>query len=161
MKFLPRHRARPIAERFAAMVQKTEGCWLWTGSVSGGWYGQIQSGPRGGRPLLAHRLSYELHVGPIPDGLYVLHRCDNGLCVNPDHLFLGTHDDNMHDRDTKNRVAHGERHCNARLTEDQVKSIRRRSAAGDSDETIAKEFGISTWNVRHIVKRETWKRVAS
>jgi hypothetical protein len=101
---------RPLAERFWPKVVKSDGCWLWVGAKFERGYGCIVAGgPRiNGRPaerrhLYAHRVSYELSVGPIPDGLYVCHHCDNPPCVNPSHLFLGTATDNNRDREAKGR----------------------------------------------------------
>jgi hypothetical protein len=96
----------PIVDRFWARVQKSDGCWEWTGAVNSrnGGYGVI--GISGSRKLtVTHRLSWEIHHGPIPDGLWVLHRCDNRKCCNPEHLFLGTHADNMRDMTAKGRQA--------------------------------------------------------
>lgn len=87
--------------RFDAKVERGEGCWVWTGLRTQYGYGTITNGA--GCKLLAHRASWELHVGPIPDGLWVLHRCDNPPCVNPAHLFLGTHADNVRDMWAKGR----------------------------------------------------------
>ena len=94
-----------MRERFWSKVNKTEGCWLWTGGKNYG-YGQFWDGRK---PQQAHRISWGIHCGPIPDGLWVLHRCDVPSCVNPAHLFLGTHTDNMRDAATKGRLAIGER----------------------------------------------------
>src|SRR5262245_56294238 len=88
-----------VKRRFWSKVQKTETCWLWTGAKTRG-YGAINIDHHA---VLAHRVSYELHIGPIPDGLYVLHRCDVHACVRPDHLFLGTHLDNIQDMVLKKR----------------------------------------------------------
>lgn len=91
-----------LEQRFWAKVSKSDGCWEWTGFVSPLGYGKIKDA---GKQLLASRVSYELNVGPIPDGLCVLHECDNRKCVRPEHLFLGTKGDNNRDRHAKRRDA--------------------------------------------------------
>ena len=94
-----------LLRRFWSKVQPTEGCWLWTGARSTEGYGYIGVGPRRNhKDVLAHRLMWELTYGPIPNGLWVLHRCDTPSCVRPDHLFLGTHQDNMDDMKRKGRT---------------------------------------------------------
>lgn len=100
---------KPLAERFVAnYVKDASGCWLWRGA-SDGTYGKIREGGAGTRQLLAHRVSYELFNGPIPDGMLVCHTCDNPPCVHPAHLFLGTYADNNADRDAKGRTVTGDR----------------------------------------------------
>ena len=97
--------SKPILERFWSKVQKTSNCWNWIGSQQGNGYGYLHNGTREKRnPLRAHRFSYEIHYGDIPSGLWVLHKCDNRLCVNPKHLFLGDRTDNMRDCAAKGRV---------------------------------------------------------
>ena len=92
-----------MTERFWENVSKTETCWVWIGHRKETNYGVISEGKRKGRPKSAHRYSWEIHNGPIPEGLCVLHRCDNPPCVNPEHLFLGTLADNAQDMLAKGR----------------------------------------------------------
>jgi hypothetical protein len=96
---------RPISVRFWEKVRKrgADDCWEWTANRLPRGYGLLGAGRRGQHALYAHRLSWELHNGQIPAGQFVLHRCDNPPCVNPAHLFLGTHTDNMRDMHAKRR----------------------------------------------------------
>jgi hypothetical protein len=96
---------KPLSARFWAKVDKRgpDDCWEWTGAAIAKGYGKISRGPRGGGQLAAHRVSWILAKSEIPDGQMVLHRCDNRLCVNPSHLFLGTNTDNMRDMVSKGR----------------------------------------------------------
>jgi len=102
LKKMPSHIIQSLEERFWGMVLKTDGCWLWQGYKNPKGYGLIST-KRGSRPLQTHRVSYEIHFGPIPDGKWVLHKCDNMQCVRPDHLFLGTPKENTHDMMEKER----------------------------------------------------------
>jgi hypothetical protein len=88
-------------QKFWAKVQWTPTCWLWRGALSRAGYGNVS---RRGRTTTAHRLAYERLVGPVPEGLYVCHRCDNPCCVNPWHLFVGTNSDNLYDAARKSKV---------------------------------------------------------
>ena len=140
---------------FLSNVQKTSSCWIWKGTRTktkyGGYYGYAS-----GTTRLAHRLSYELFVGSIPNGLHVCHHCDNGLCVNPRHLFLGTPNDNAKDRNQKNRQARGERMNTHKLTEKQIKDIRRLWKDGTKEVDIARQFNVTQANICYILKRKTW-----
>jgi hypothetical protein len=110
--------------------------------------------------LVASRVAYELMVGPIPDGLHVLHRCDNPRCINPVHLFLGTQADNMADKVAKGRQRKGTDCYQARLNPDKVREIRRRAAAGESHHALSAEFQTVVTNISLIVHRKRWKHVA-
>lgn len=115
-------------------------------------------------PTGAHRISWQLHFGPIPLGMWVLHHCDNPPCVRPDHLFLGTHPENMADRMAKGRNVlsggKGERQRSARLTERQVAEIREWAANGVSYHALARLSGVDPKTVQAAVLRKTWKTVA-
>ncbi len=109
--------------------------------------------------MLAHRFSWELHNGPIPKGFCVLHRCDNPPCVRPDHLFLGTHLENIRDMVKKNRGydRHGEKNPRAKLTERKVIEIRRRYELGETQESLGREYGFVQAYISQIVLRKIWK----
>jgi len=103
---------KPLTQSFSERVHVSSGCWEWTGVRSGSGYGRIQTRGRSkGAFVRAHRLSWEMHCGPIPDGFMVLHSCDNRGCVNPDHLFLGTQSDNMRDMSAKGRASRYRAHA--------------------------------------------------
>jgi hypothetical protein len=151
--------ARPLAERFWEKVDvlgESE-CWLWLGSLDTRGYGTI--GANCGRPLLrAHRVSFELEVGVIPDGHVVCHACDNRACVNPRHLFAATQRENVLDMVRKGRrhSSVGDRNPSAKLRSDQVIAIRhdrRRSRE------ICAEYGISSSTLLSIKRHETWRHL--
>ncbi len=149
MRFIRGHNPRrPPAERLWAKVEKHlgDGCWLFTGYRDPAGYGYIGVD---GRVVLAHRLAWELTHGPIPEGLDVLHTCDNPPCVRSSHLFLGTDADNAADKVAKGRQA-------AKLTGLHVGEILRRRAAGETGVAIAAAFGIAQSTVSEIVTGRTW-----
>ena len=162
--------ARDLA-RFMARVspEPNSGCWLWAGVTSPAGYGQVARVASGRRRVRgAHRLSYEHFVGRIPDGLFVCHRCDVPACVNPDHLFLGTHADNMADMRRKERGLHhtrperlqrGVRHWKAKLTPDDVRSIRAMGAEGLAAKAIARRYGVHDRTIRSILRGQAWAHV--
>jgi|ERR1051326_339167 hypothetical protein len=147
------------------------GCWIWTGQKMMQGYGYILLK---GKVIKSHRYSYELFVGPIPDGLCVLHKCDNRACVNPNHLFIGTVADNNRDRALKNRsatgdrngsrthpeaCARGERNFNSKLTAEHVREIRKRAARGETQKSLASEFGVHNSVICEVVNKRAWAHV--
>ena len=151
--------------RFWAKVDKSGDCWLWTGCVGTrtrdwGGYGLLTAERRKYR---AHRFSFELHHGPIPVGLFVCHRCDVRHCVNPAHLFLGTHQENMADMGAKGRRVppQGERHASARLTASDVREMRAIRASGWTFEAIGKLFGVHSVTAYYAVAGRTWRHLGT
>lgn len=148
---------KTLREKFDEMVDRSGECWEWTGCKNGGGYGHIRDGSK---MIGAHRLSYKLHIGPIPSGLKILHKCDNPSCVNPDHLFLGTQKDNMADMVAKGRShhPHGEISSLSKLTEEQVLEIR--SLYPDvSQASLASTFEVFQGTICKIVNRKTWRHI--
>lgn len=150
-----------------------ERCWQWTGRSLNRGYGSIQFR---GRVIKSHRGSYELSIGPIPRGMWVLHKCDNKLCVNPSHLFLGTRKDNVDDmmKKGRHRVPSGDAHTArlhpermyrgvqntaSKLDDDKVRSIRIMRSNGEHFRVIAKRFGVSSRAIVLITQRKTWRHV--
>lgn len=146
---------KSIESRFWEKVEKTDGCWKWTARRDRKGYGCIK---HNGNSTLAHRVSWELHNGPIPAGLHVLHKCDNPECTNPEHLFLGTNQENVDDKMRKGRLrpSRGELNGKAKLTSDQVKEIREIGKTV-TQVKLAQKYGVSQVNISEILLRRTWR----
>ena len=155
-------------ERFWSKVdiRDTNECWPWKGFTNDG-YGMFWLD---GKPQRASRVAWALRLGAVPDGLMVLHRCDVRACVNSEHLFLGTHADNMRDMREKGRsvcpakehpelMARGVRAGAAKLDDDKVVIIRQMSLDGCSQRKIAAVFGVDRKTVAKVIRRETWAHV--
>lgn len=176
------NRYTPLAERIWSRVRQTETCWLWEGPVYRSGYGRIKVD---GKQTRAHRAVWLMLFGPIPDGLHVLHSCDVKLCVRPDHLHLGTHQDNMRELNERmpyqrmggvssqtaargekhgththpEKVTRGEAHHAAKLDAEKVRQIRELHAAGVDRNSLARAFGVTSVNIRHVVTRKSWAHI--
>lgn len=151
-----------ITERFWSKVDKTAECWLWTSNRLPTGYGTFHLN---GKAERAHRVAWILKNGKIPDGMEVCHVCDNPPCVRLDHLWLGTHAENMADSSNKGRATNagykGEECGSAKLTEQDVSVIRRirRLSPVASYGYLARQFGVTRQAIYRIVHRETWDHV--
>jgi hypothetical protein len=153
-------------ERFWRFVQKTEGCWIWIGtSKTKKGYGMLQKiGGSKGHGITAHRLSYQIHKGEIPEGMVVMHSCDNPSCVNPAHLSAGTQSQNIREAIAKGRktlptLPHfsGTDHHGAKFTDQDIRDIRSQPM---NDTGLAKKYGVAPSTIRRIRIGNTWAHVA-
>jgi hypothetical protein len=141
-----------------SIVDDEDSCWLWTASLRRNGYGAFSYESRSRE---AHQVAWVLNVGPIPDGLWVLHRCDVRHCVRPSHLFLGTRSDNVRDMVSKGRhfkgarvVFLGESNPAAKVTDQQAEEIKRLYAAGGiSQQRLAERYGLEQTSVSYIIRR--------
>lgn len=158
-------RIRTLEERFAEKVhhEPMSGCWLWGGCRDSKGYGQIRRGANADGVAMATAVSLLLHKGiVVPYGMVVCHRCDNPPCVNPDHLFVGTHKDNNDDKVRKGRdkpPPRGTDHYCARITEADVVEMRRAYKEGALLKDLSSKYGIGTAAIGHAVVGRTWKHV--
>lgn len=149
-------------ERFLSLIDKSAGldrCWPWTGGIhtntSYGYFGDGQ------KRRFAHRIAFFLEHGPILPGLHICHSCDNPPCCNPAHLFLGTHQDNMRDMLDKGRNPYfcnrGASHPNSRFTNEQVREIRTRHAAGETQMSLCRHFNVCSITMSRLVRGERYE----
>jgi hypothetical protein len=154
-KGVPNRHRWPLRARIYAQTEFTKTCWVWKGNKDRKGYG-IASHNR--QEFRTHRLSWIMHIGEIPEGMWVLHKCDNPSCINPDHLFLGTSDDNVRDRNEKGRTSHGERQS-GKLRREDVWAIRKEPRYRGSRAVVAAKYGVSKSAIDLILKGASWKRV--
>lgn len=154
-----RYDRRPLLGRWAEKVLIGDGCWEWAAAKFRRGYGCIWEGGAYGRTLSAHRVAYRLFVGEIPDGMCVLHKCDNRGCVKPSHLFLGNQTDNMRDMSAKGRGgrSRGEVNGVSRLTRGDVADIRRRLKLGETQKSVAAAYGVAKNTISSVHLRRNWR----
>lgn len=171
---MPRIKGRTVAQSqkycvntVLELIDKTPGqgpngdCWIWTGRKDKKGYGLSTYGTSEERkhPLQAHRVIYTILVGPIPEGLVVMHSCDNRICVNPAHLTPGTQLENIQDRHSKGRNAVGSKYPSSTLTEVQVEEIKLKRLAGYDFIALAREYSVNMFTIEGIFRKGHWKHV--
>lgn len=135
-------------------------CWLWRAARSTKGYGKFAIRCDGRlRATYAHRVAWELSNGPVPDGLCICHTCDTPACVNPAHMFLGTHADNVADKIAKGRLRtpSGEKHPHAKLTWRDVREARQLHMQGWTFRKLAERYGVTRWSIQSAFNGRTWK----
>ena len=169
-------RGLPLADRFWPMVRKTKSCWIWLGYRDKDGYGTMHVHRRDGlsscradgvsTPRRAHRISYEMKHGPVPHGLMVLHSnsCNRPSCVRPDHLYLGTAQQNMDDREDIGHTYRGTQHSLSKLNGEAVREIRMlyrpRGQGGMSMPKLAMKYGVNVALIHRIIRRKSWAHIA-
>ena len=146
----------PVKERFMRNVVKTKTCYFWRNHIGNRGYGQFKFR---GVTWLAHRVSYTIFKQEIPEGMVVMHRCDNPVCIRPSHLRLGSVQDNVDDRVAKGRSAKGENNGRSVFTEDDVKLIRWLYLTGGNRTEMARIFGVDRKTICAIVENRTWRHI--
>jgi HNH endonuclease len=146
-----------LAERFWRNVEKTEGCWHWTAARNMQRFGYGHIYAPEAKTNRAHRVSWFLHFGPVPEGQCVLHRCDVPACVNPAHLFLGTRAQNTADAKGKGRLAIGLRSPRAKLTAEQIEFIRAMQFDFRRREILASAWGVTEYTIRRVARGKTYR----
>lgn len=144
---------KTISKHWAVTPEPNSGCWLWTGSVRQDGYPQVSFN---GRVRPAHRVSWQLENGPVPVGLFVLHKCNNPNCVNPDHLEVGTQKRNMEYKNECGRQVRGEKHHNAVLRDEDVVEIKKFLAAGWQQKVMAIAFEVHVMTINNIKSGKIW-----
>lgn len=154
-----KHTKEELIKRFEDRVMPVpySGCWIWMLGLTSAGYGQFGIGTD--KSVLAHRFSFEAFIGEIPKGMLVCHHCDTPACCNPDHLFLGSHKDNMHDmiKKGRNNNPSGILCFNSKLTESSVSDIRDSYKSGTSQGALAKKYNINQSTVSLIINKKTWR----
>lgn len=153
-----------LIKRFWRKVDAGEGCWVWNGAMDKAGYGKILKEPGKNQAyFFAHRLSYQIHYGEFNNEFHVCHKCDNPSCVNPEHLFLGTHQDNMDDMVRKGRgkgkALFGEQILWSKLTDEKVETIINSYNSGEKVSVLSKRHGVSINNIYSILKGELWSHI--
>lgn len=147
--------------RFLSLIKIKKYCWEWIGVLISIGYGRFMLYKNGKKiPRYAHRVSYELFTNKqIPNNIYICHKCDNRKCVNPNHLFPGTNQDNMNDMVKKNRQASGEKQWNSKLTKKQVTEIRLLYNTGEyTKQELSTMFPVNRSAISKIIRNKTWKQ---
>lgn len=143
--------------------EPNSGCWLWMGTINGAGYGSIGTGGNrkyGGKPMGAHVAAWQCANGAVPQGLHVCHHCDNKLCVNPGHLYVATTQQNTKDAVERGRYKRGAQRRNARFTDEQIREMREKHAAGASIQSIRVEYGFgSHTHARLVCEGKIWGHV--
>jgi len=142
-----------------SLKKEMTNCWLWKGAIDKSGYGIMCMKKHFKRQTSAHRISWTLINGKIPELKEICHKCDNPRCVRPDHLFVGTHKENMNDRDGKNRNAKGELNGRSKINSNDVIKIRKLSESGLKYTKISNMYKIDRKTVKDIVVRKLWKHV--